>query len=377
MTKSNLSTKFASAERAKPEVIEKRMREIISNNVFVNLLNSLSQMVVILNLERQIIYSNKRFLELLQVKDQKEVLGKRPGEAVSCIHANVEKGGCGTSDFCSNCGAIQSILEAQAGSQSTKECRILTTNTAALDLEVTSTPIDLEGYTYTVFTIIDKADEKRRQTLERVFFHDVLNSAGGISSLSELLPEIDSPEEIADISQIINRSANNLVEEILLQRQLSAAERGDLQINVNEIWAPKIIKDIKELYINHEITKDKNIMIDSSAEEISFNSDKVLLRRILSNMLKNALEASLPVQTISINCKAINDKTRFAVHNSTFMPKEVQQQLFQRSFSTKGLGRGIGTYSMKLLGEKYLKGKVWFESTIEKGTTFYLELPDL
>jgi sensor histidine kinase regulating citrate/malate metabolism len=57
------------------------------------------------------------------------------------------------------------------------------------------------------------------------------------------------------------------------------------------------------------------------------------------------------------------------------MPKDVRQQVFQRSFSTKGTGRGLGTYSMKLLGEKFLNGKVSFKSTAAAGTVFSLELP--
>ncbi|MCP4457600.1 MAG: sensor histidine kinase, partial [Cytophagales bacterium] len=60
--------------------------------------------------------------------------------------------------------------------------------------------------------------------------------------------------------------------------------------------------------------------------------------------------------------------------NDKYIKPEVQNQLFKRSFSTKGAGRGFGTYSMKLLGEKYLNGKVWFESTIKDGTTFYIEI---
>lgn len=65
----------------------------------------------------------------------------------------------------------------------------------------------------------------------------------------------------------------------------------------------------------------------------------------------------------------------FWVHNPSVIPLEVQLQLFQRSFSTKGLGRGIGTYSVKLLTEKYLGGKVYFKSNEDEGTTFYVELP--
>ena len=57
------------------------------------------------------------------------------------------------------------------------------------------------------------------------------------------------------------------------------------------------------------------------------------------------------------------------------MPKRVQLQIFQRSFSTKGNGRGLGTYSMKLFTEKYLQGRVSFESTEEEGTTFMAMMP--
>jgi signal transduction histidine kinase len=47
--------------------------------------------------------------------------------------------------------------------------------------------------------------------------------------------------------------------------------------------------------------------------------------------------------------------------------------VFQRSFSTKGTGRGLGTYSIKLLTERYLGGRVWFESAEGHGTTFHAE----
>ena len=45
-------------------------------------------------------------------------------------------------------------------------------------------------------------------------------------------------------------------------------------------------------------------------------------------------------------------------------------------FSTKSsTGRGLGTYSMKLLGERYLGGAVSFSSSAEHGTVFTFELP--
>jgi len=58
------------------------------------------------------------------------------------------------------------------------------------------------------------------------------------------------------------------------------------------------------------------------------------------------------------------------------MHEDVQLQLFQRSFSTKsGTGRGVGSYSVKLLTEKYLRGTVTFSSSEAQGTTFTVRLP--
>lgn len=68
--------------------------------------------------------------------------------------------------------------------------------------------------------------------------------------------------------------------------------------------------------------------------------------------------------------------TVFRVHNEGEIPAEVATQIFQRSFSTKAqAGRGIGTYSMKLFGERYLGGQVDFRSSAEDGTVFYIRLP--
>ncbi len=65
----------------------------------------------------------------------------------------------------------------------------------------------------------------------------------------------------------------------------------------------------------------------------------------------------------------------FEVHNPAYMPRDIQLQVFQRSFSTKGEGRGLGTYSIKLLTERYLCGTVSFKSSPEEGTVFRVEYP--
>jgi sensor histidine kinase regulating citrate/malate metabolism len=91
-------------------------------------------------------------------------------------------------------------------------------------------------------------------------------------------------------------------------------------------------------------------------------------------MLKNAIEATERNGNVNIGCLNDEDTITFWVKNSAFIPRDSQLQIFNRSFSTKGLDRGLGTYSMKLLTEKYLKGKISFTSDKENGTIFRIQL---
>ena len=59
-------------------------------------------------------------------------------------------------------------------------------------------------------------------------------------------------------------------------------------------------------------------------------------------MLKNTLEAIDRNNTITIGLNKNNDKIEFWVHNPGYIPRDVQIQIFQRSFSTKSVNRGIG-----------------------------------
>ena len=104
-------------------------------------------------------------------------------------------------------------------------------------------------------------------------------------------------------------------------------------------------------------------------------SDRTLLQRVIGNMIKNALEASKPGETVTLASLPGKDTIRFTVHNAAAMTRDAQLQIFQRSFSTKGAGRGLGTYSMKLLTTRYLEGDVTFTSNEADGTTFEAVYP--
>lgn len=369
-----METFFASPERADREELLRQNALFKNNESLINIVNSVSQMLVVLNKERQIIFANKKFCDLVSISEN-NYLGKRVGEALNCIHSSQLNGGCGTTRFCSKCGAVNAMLEAELGETSEKECRITAINSESLDLKVTATPYTLQNEVFTVFAISDLSHEKRRQILERVFFHDVLNSAGGISGLSSVLTGIKDPDEVSEVAKLIHRSSEQLINEINAHRQLTAAENGDMVVNITDIESTSLLKQLAELYSKHEITREKYIIIDSNAESLVCETDPTLLKRVLGNMLKNALEASYPGSTITLSSTKKNGAAKFWVHNENYIEPDAQLQLFKRSFTTKGVGRGLGTYSMKLFGEKYLKGEVGFVSEKNEGTTFFIKLP--
>ncbi|WP_321375517.1 ATP-binding protein [uncultured Draconibacterium sp.] len=368
-------TSYAPAIRYTNGQLESQFKTILDNKQLVNFVESISQMVLILNKHRQVVYANKSYKDFCRQLNHDPLIGKRPGETFNCANAFKSVAGCGTSNACKSCGAVNAILESHKGKRSTKECQILTTDNDALDIEVTASPLDLDGEKLTIFSVNDISAEKRRKSLERVFIHDILNSAGAISGLSSILTEIDDAEQLKDIAQTIEDASKNLIEEIQTQRELSAAERGELQLHIKELNSEEVLSELQRTYAKHELNAGKPIHISTESANCTINTDIVLLRRILGNMIKNAIEMNVPHDTITLMCKVRQNLIEFSVHNNSVVPEEVKDQLFKRFYSTKGQGRGLGTYSMKLLGEKYLNGKVSFTSSEERGTTFYIQLP--
>jgi signal transduction histidine kinase len=196
----------------------------------------------------------------------------------------------------------------------------------------------------------------------------------GVGQTHVACAEVDADEK-KQIEEHIYRLSEILIEEIQAQKILVAAENNELSVTFVSLESRQIIDAVINTYTHHTASKDRSIIYSSESGNISFNSDRTLISRVVGNMLKNALEASNPGSIITVGCKQNGQYVRFWINNPGVIPDDVQLQIFQRSFSTKGSGRGIGTYSIKYLSEKYLNGKVWFNSAEKEGTTFYAEYP--
>jgi signal transduction histidine kinase len=369
-------TKFAPAERAGADIIARQARLFAGKKLLGVLPNAVPCLLLAVNEFRQIVYANERFLELLSASQRQDgILGQRPGEALGCRHAFEDESGCGTTEACSTCGAVHALLSSQSGQTDVKECRITRGGHGeALDLRVWTTPITVAGESFTILAALDISHEKRRQSLEHIFLHDLSNVAYGLSWFAGFLRKAAS-DQVQSYIEAIDRLCRQLVDEIEAQRILMRAEAGDLLLRQENVSSLQLLRQAVELYGGHPVAQDRHLRVDPDAEDIPLVADRTLLSRVLCNLLKNALEASRTGETVTAGCGRQDGEVEFWVHNPGCIPRDVQLQIFQRSFSTKGTGRGLGTYSIKLLTERYLHGRVSFTSTPEQGTTFQVRYP--
>ncbi len=368
-------TFFAPAGRDSRETLYRLNLTINSNQLFRAFVETVPLLCLVLTDKRQIVGINSRVVHTVGV-DFSDILGKRPGELMCCEYAAEGPDGCGTGVHCQACGAVRTFLKAQeSNQQSTGECSLRLASGDCLEVRITCSPICVDTHRFLSVFLEDISDKKRRQVLEHTFFHDVINTVGGIAGFSSFLKEQCEDPNCGENAALIERLAGSLLEEIEYHRDLMYAESGDLVVDREKVDVESMLKRLVKLYSTHEVADGRRIALDNRVQGFVV-TDERLLGRVLGNMIKNALEASERGGTVTVAAAKKPDGTEFAVHNETAMPEEVKLQIFQRSFSTKGSkGRGIGTHSMKLLGEKYLSGKVSFVSDESRGTTFTILLP--
>ena len=176
-------------------------------------------------------------------------------------------------------------------------------------------------------------------------------------------------------NSFIEHACSQLADEIGAHKRLLQAEKGHLLIKGSTFHSTELLKEILKLEQPVQAKCTTQLSIDSNANDFEVTTDRVLLTNVVHSMVKDALEAENQDTQVVMNCQHTDTKAVFSIRNSTYMPGNIQLQIFQRSFSAKGKGRGIGTYSMKLYTEQFLEGKAWFKRCESKGISFFVSIP--
>lgn len=248
------------------------------------------------------------------------------------------------------------------------------------NIQIDAKPMTTNNHNYFVVALTDLSQQNRQRSMEQIFFHDILNTAGGMHGMSEVLLEAE-PEEALELQNSVHQLATQLVDEITSQRDFVAAENGELKVHANPVMSNVLLQALAQTYGNHPSSGQRHITVQEENGPLQFVSDPVLLNRVLGNMIKNALEASVYPEVVTLQSELHEEdvekpgQVTFSVHNPGYISHYNQGQIFKQSFSTKGTGRGLGTFSMRMLAEQYLGGQVQFSTDPTTGTTFSISLP--
>jgi two-component system, NtrC family, nitrogen regulation sensor histidine kinase NtrY len=119
------------------------------------------------------------------------------------------------------------------------------------------------------------------------------------------------------------------------------------------------------------------IQLRSSVREAWVMADEQILTRTFSNLILNAIQASIPGRNAVVQISVDNLSGFCRIHvrdNGKGIEPEIADRVFLPHFSTKKAGSGLGLAIAKQ-GIDQMNGRIWFETQPGVGTSFYLELP--
>jgi PAS domain S-box-containing protein len=242
--------------------------------------------------------------------------------------------------------------------------------TLAQDIRVFAQPLSIGDDELTAFSVVDTSHENRTQLLERAFLHDLVNAAGSIQMLIDLLTTDTSRQERVEYVKLLQVSINRLLSEIYHEKMmLDSSGHTTSAVNVHEI-----LTSLAEYYKNQAFARNCRIEIEEGAvKSMKVLGDLALLVRVLDNMLRNAIEATSQGGVVTLGCRQTDGDLEFWVHNPNKISETVRTKIFRRPFSHQK-DEEAQSYETELLSE-LCGGAVAVSSDQEFGTRFSIRYP--
>jgi len=230
----------------------------------------------------------------------------------------------------------------------------------------------------------DKKIDKAKTEFVSLASHQLRAPATAVKWYSEMLLDKKTGElnneqlsylkEIYHGNERMIRLINNLL-------NISKIELGEVSVNRELVNIKKLLRSVIKEQENDILRKGHKVTIKQSVGFPDVFTDSVLLRIIFQNFLSNAIKYTPDGGKIICNLKKDNSKFLFSIKDDgAGIPKKEQKRIFEKLFRASNAleidknGNGLGLYITKQIANT-LGGKIWFESELGNGTTFYLELP--
>jgi nitrogen fixation/metabolism regulation signal transduction histidine kinase len=118
------------------------------------------------------------------------------------------------------------------------------------------------------------------------------------------------------------------------------------------------------------------VELKTEEKNCTIMGDKDLMIRVFNNLIKNALQAIPEDRVAKVEIDILNNKNKYLIavaDNGTGISEEMKDKIFVPNFTTKSTGTGLGLAMVKQIIVSH-KGNIWFETSANVGTTFFIEL---
>ncbi len=206
--------------------------------------------------------------------------------------------------------------------------------------------------------------------------HDIRNPLQAITSDMYLITEEVKTMKDGDSKQAIFESVESVTENLNYINKIVS----DLQDYTRPLKPNLQIVNLTELIegtlLTINVPRRIQVITDVKDNAKPIMTDIAYLRRILANLMTNAVQAMPNEGKLTIKAYKKNDTTIVTVEDTGVgIPEHVKTKMFTPLFTTKSKGQGLGLAVVKRLVES-LKGNILFESEENKGTKFTLEFAE-
>jgi len=232
----------------------------------------------------------------------------------------------------------------------------------------------------------EKAEEsdKLKTAFLQNMSHEIRTPLNGIIGFSTLLNDEDlSKDDIKEYTAIISQSGKRLIEIVNNVLDISKIQTGQIVIKRQSILINSIFSDLFTFF--SPITNAKNICLNYNNQDDKFRTlytDEAKLHQILMNLISNAVKFTKS-GNIDFGFEIKDDFIQLYVKDTgigilpelyeTIFDRFIQaEQTMTKNYEGAGLGLAISKGLVELLG-----GKIWVESEIDKGTTFFFTIPHI
>jgi len=182
------------------------------------------------------------------------------------------------------------------------------------------------------------------------------------------------PED-PDLKQKLNDYTKTLIQQIDTMSSVASAFSNFASMPAQQNETLNVVEVVE---FSLDIFNEEYIHFENDEEEIITIMDRTQLIRIITNLVKNAIQAipeEQELKSIVVAVKRIDNAVKISVKdNGIGIEMENIEHIFEPKFTTKTSGMGLGLGIIKNIIENY-KGTITFETQYGNGTTFIVSLP--